>query len=429
MVQLFTPFRSTAAQCNRDCPRLTTDRPALQFALTAGDPGMAGLLAARPNLFADTAIIVSDADADAMARVIAAVEAVVSLPQYRDEMLAGAPAMARRDTPIRGAFISYDFHLGPDGPQLIEINTNAGGCLLAGALARAQRPYCDAVRTGPGLDGLEAALVAMFEAEWRRGGGSKPLTRIAIVDDAPETQFLYPEFLLFREMFRARGIRAEIADAGSLIWRDGRLWLGGEPVDMVYNRCCDFYFARPEHAALAAAWLDGGVVVTPHPRAHALYADKRALILLSDAARLASWGVSSADRAVLAAGIPQTVAVTPENAEALWAARARLFFKPAVGYGSRAAYRGDKLTRRVWQDILAGCYVAQRFAPPGERRLSPTQPPMKADIRNFVYDGRVQFLSARLYRGQTTNFQTAGGGLAAVLLMSSQEPQEVEAAI
>ena len=26
-----------------------------------------------------------------------------------------------------GFFMGYDFHLGPDGPRLIETNTNAGG--------------------------------------------------------------------------------------------------------------------------------------------------------------------------------------------------------------------------------------------------------------------------------------------------------------
>jgi hypothetical protein len=32
--------------------------------------------------------------------------------------------------PPAGVFLGYDFHLGPDGPQLIEINSNAGGALL-----------------------------------------------------------------------------------------------------------------------------------------------------------------------------------------------------------------------------------------------------------------------------------------------------------
>ena len=45
------------------------------------------------------------------------------------------------------------------------------------------------------------------------------------------------------------------------------------------------------------------------------------------------------------------------------------FFKPAAGYGSKAAYRGDKLTRRVFDEILHGGYVAQALVPPSERRL------------------------------------------------------------
>jgi hypothetical protein len=39
---------------------------------------------------------------------------------------------------------------------------------------------------------------------------------------------------------------------------------------------------------------------------------------------------------------------------------------------------------------------------------------MKLDVRCYVYDGEIQLLGARMYRGQTTNFRTDGGGLAAV---------------
>ena len=35
--------------------------------------------------------------------------------------------------------MGYDFHLGSDGPQLIEVNTNAGGAFLNVLLARAQK--------------------------------------------------------------------------------------------------------------------------------------------------------------------------------------------------------------------------------------------------------------------------------------------------
>jgi hypothetical protein len=35
-------------------------------------------------------------------------------------------------------------------------------------------------------------------------------------------------------------------------------------------------------------------------------------------------------------------------------------------------------------------------------------------MRNYVYRDAVQLVSARLYRGQTTNFRTRGGGFAVV---------------
>jgi hypothetical protein len=39
---------------------------------------------------------------------------------------------------------------------------------------------------------------------------------------------------------------------------------------------------------------------------------------------------------------------------------------------------------------------------------------MKFDLRNYVYDGAVQWVAARVYQGQTTNFRTPGGGFAPV---------------
>jgi hypothetical protein len=108
--------------------------------------------------------------------------------------------------------------------------------------------------------------------------------------------------------------------------------------------------------------------------------------------------------------------VLPENAERLWRQRGQLFFKPAAGFGSRAAYRGNKLTRRVWQEILAGDYVAQALVLPGTRATSANAPgeALKFDVRAYVYDGQVQSFAARLYQGQTTNFRTPGGGFAPV---------------
>ena len=60
----------------------------------------------------------------------------------------------------------------------------------------------------------------------------------------------------------------------------------------------------------------------------------------------------------------------PESAEALWSARKRYFFKPAGGHGGKAVYRGDKMTRGVWEEVQRGGYIAQELAAPTERRGS-----------------------------------------------------------
>ncbi|MCZ7562875.1 MAG: hypothetical protein M5U08_02890 [Burkholderiales bacterium] len=129
------------------------------------------------------------------------------------------------------------------------------------------------------------------------------------------------------------------------------------------------------------------------------------------------WRLPARDIATLLGGIPRTRPVAGEDPERLWAERKRLFFKPAAGFGSRGAYRGDKLTRKVFADILAGDYVAQALVPPSERvtRDAGGERVLRLDVRAYVYAGEMQLLAARLYQGQTTNFRTPGGGFAPVL--------------
>jgi hypothetical protein len=211
-------------------------------------------------------------------------------------------------------------------------------------------------------------------------------------------------------------VQAVVADPVQLVWRDNRLWWGDTAIDLVYNRLTDFALAEPAHAHLREAYWQDAVVLTPHPQAHALLADKRNLALLCNADTLTAMGVPEPTQAVLREGIPHTEVVTPANAERFWAQRKQFFFKPFAGYGGKAAYRGDKLTHRVWAEIAAGGYIAQALVAPGERTISGGESAQvfKFDVRNYVYDGQVQSLAARLYQGQTTNFRTHGGGFAPV---------------
>lgn len=409
---------------NNRCFCISLSEQALRSALESeiGQPGLLELIQERcPYLFSAFPVFVSADHLTRMGDLIQAIESVIALPAYREQVLATAPAIARHDPGgARGAFFGYDFHVADDSFGLIEINTNAGGAMLNAVLARAQRACCqamDSLLPAPILAStLEANIVAMFRHEWSRSGQQQPLRTIAIVDEAPAQQYLYPEFLLFQQLFERHGLQAVIADPAELSLHDNRLWRGDLAIDLVYNRLTDFYLASSSCDTLREAYLSNATVLTPHPQAHALYADKRNLALLSNADSLQALGVAPSIQAILLAGIPRTEIVTAENAQRLWSERRTRFFKPFAGFGSRAAYRGDKLTKRVWQDILAGEYVAQALVLPGERVISADAPAqaLKFDLRDYVYDGTVQWVAARLYQGQTTNFRTPGGGFAPV---------------
>ena len=412
---------------NNQCFCLSLDGQALHRALASelGAPNLVQLVEERcPYLFSAQPVFVSGAHIARMFEAIRAVEEVIALPAWREQILADAPAIAHAAAGgAHGVFFGYDFHLDDDGVSLIEINTNAGGAMLNAVLARAQRACCpeitQMVPTLASVDALEQQIVEMFRNEWKLSGPvgrTRPLHSIAIVDTAPEQQYLYPEFLLFQRLFEKHGIQAVIADPAALTLQDGVLWHGDTAIDLVYNRLTDFLLDAPAHAALRNAYLEHAAVVTPHPQAHALYADKRNLALLCDDSRLQQLGVPAATRAVLIDSIPRTEQVEPANAERLWSERRQFFFKPRSGYGGRAAYRGDKLTKRVWQEILQGDYVAQAFAAPAQRTIALESVPqvLKFDLRVYVYDGRMQWVAARLYQGQTTNFRTPGGGFAPV---------------
>lgn len=414
---------SEAERLNRGCFCITLDRASLMEALNreVGSQEFAqGLAESHPILFSNVPVFVPADTMTEMARVIDAVETAARLPGYREAVLSWAPPIARLDLGPIGALMSYDFHVTAGGPKLIEVNTNAGGAFLNAALARAQRACCADARVpfeiSPPQD-FGSRIVDMFIDEWRRQRGSGRPAVIAIVDDAPEEEYLFPEFRLAKALLEEHGFEPVIADAKELLLNGAALLFRGRPIDLVYNRLVDFALEEPRHAALRAAYVGGNVVVTPNPRAHALFADKRNLTLLSDAGRLKHWGLAPSHLDVLRASVLTTVVVSPADADALWRDRRNLFFKPARGHGSKAAYRGDKVTRKVWAEIIGGEYVAQSFAAPGTRsiQLGEAGAELKVDVRLYTFAGTMLLAAARLYQGQTTNMRTPGGGFAPVL--------------
>ncbi|MFC6381519.1 hypothetical protein [Psychrobacter glacincola] len=414
---------SLADRLNQKCYCITLDRKALntslqnQLAETRNNPIGANEL---NKLFSATPVFVPKTEIEAMERIVKAIESAARLPPYQERVLSWAPEIAAFDPGPIGALMGYDFHLGSDGPQLIEVNTNAGGAFLNVALARAQKQCCQPSEqsfvTTKMLEGFEEAVTNMFIQEWQRQSTVAMPNRIAIVDNDPKSQFMFLEFELACQLLQARGIDTVILDPSELEYVDGALTAHGQKIDMVYNRLVDFAFEEPDHVLLKQAYLEGAVVVTPNPHVHAMLANKQNLTLLSDSQTLRDWGLDEAAVECLERSVPRTKIVSRDDAAELWHTRRQLFFKPVSGYGSKGVYRGSKLTRRVFENILDEDYIAQTFIPATERslKIDDTVAIRKVDIRLYTYGGKLLLPAARVYQGQATNFRTLGGGFAPV---------------
>lgn len=412
-----------ANRLNQECYCVTLDHKALNTSLqhqlveTRNNPIGANEL---NKLFSATPVFVPKTEIEAMERIVEAIESAAKLPPYQEQVLSWAPEIAAFDPGPIGALMGYDFHLGSDGPQLIEVNTNAGGAFLNVLLARAQKRCCNpseqSAATNQMLDRFEDAVFDMFKQEWQRQSTVSMPNRIAIVDNDPKSQFMFLEFQLACQLLQARGIDTVILDPSELEYVDGALTAHGQKIDMVYNRLVDFAFEDPDHTLLKRAYLEGAVVVTPNPHVHAMLANKQNLTLLSDSQTLRTWGLDEAAVRYLERSVPRTKIVSRDDEAELWHARRQLFFKPVSGYGSKGVYRGSKLTRRVFENILDEDYIAQTFVPATERsiKIDDTITTKKVDIRLYIYGGQLLLPAARVYQGQVTNFRTPGGGFAPV---------------
>lgn len=317
-------------------------------------------------------------------------------PVYQEAVLAEAPGVAQHDPGNFGALMSYDFHLSVGDPsvadlKLIEINTNAAFSLVLAELS-------DYLGLEP-TDRFRAEILRTFAEE---AGPISTHKQIRIVDDRPREQKLFIEFLLYDALFRSHGWNSEIQDSSQPL----------SPGTLVYNRDTDFYLAEARTRGLREGYLGGDVRLTPNPHEYALLADKQRLLDWNE--NLAAWiDPSSSSALTLRRHLLRSVSVKSMGAEAAWADRKNLFFKPRASFGGKAVYRGKSISRRLFEElILQGDYIAQEFAPAPEMPINGTL--WKYDIRFYAYKDRIQMAGVRLFQGQVTNFQNPGGGFAPI---------------
>lgn len=415
-------------QLNAECPCLNLDPESTRAAIAAragsGAALTAAALARRPHLLAETAVFISEDDWSELARAVETLEHLFATPPLVGS-LTQRPVAAPGSPPPPGTGLlrAYDFHLTDAGPRLIEANTNAGGAFIGQALTEALtageinlKHHCGALRAPVEPKRARQALLDSFQTEYRllRGperSASQSLD-IAIVDEAPEQEYLYPDMLLAASALNGQGHRARVTDRQQLVLHQASNQLGDahSPLDLVYNRLTDFMLTAPASRPLAEALGQSpATVISPNPWHYRTYAHKSQLVALADPQRVDQ-------RLQNTAGILNARALHANAAVDLWAERKALYFKPMNAFGSRAVYAGRKLTRNTFSMMQRGGFIAQTAAEPARRRHGTDEALWRFDLRVFAYRGEPIFVIARLYRGQATNFRTRGGGLAAVLL-------------
>jgi hypothetical protein len=300
----------------------------------------------------------------------------------------------------RPLLLSYDVHPSPEGPVLIEVNTNAGGLLTAIHAARHGNECCPDFERGR----LEQRLVGLFRRDLL-GATPEATGTLAIVDDALPTQALLPEMRGIAQLLAPHAHEVLVVDAAELAYADGRLRHGATPIDRIYWRSTDFLLEEPRHADIRRAVAEGSTALGPSPAAYAAIADKR---------RFLDWSaepVLARDASGQAFRLAETHELRSRPLAEWQAARAGWVFKPPSGYASRGVYVGKSISRQKLAQ-LPGDYLAQRYAPHPELRRAGAS--WKYDLRFFADRGEVIGAVARVFQGQVVGMKAPGSGFAPV---------------
>ncbi|MDE0518997.1 MAG: hypothetical protein OXH36_05540 [Bdellovibrionales bacterium] len=307
--------------------------------------------------------------------------------------------------------MSYDFHLDQNNNlKLIEVNTHSSGYLVS-----------DLVDQVNGLNSQSksalSSLKKSFEQEWESFSGIVlPPANTVIADHKIKDQKMYIEFLMYKDLLNSWGWPCQLHEIADLRINPQGMLMDAQQktVQMLYNRCTDFYFENWPH--LKEAFLNQKCCISPHPREYLLLADK---------ARLCEWNpkgficAHSQNKPTheeikkIQNVVPFTALVSSIPANELWGKRKNLFFKPLRGYGGKSVYRGKSISRNMFDRIIKKPGIFQEIVPP-PTFIDPSGIKWKYDIRAYAYKDQVQKLSARVYQGQLTQFQTPLSGFASI---------------
>lgn len=332
--------------------------------------------------------------------------------------------------------MAYDFHLNFETGEikLIEINTNGAGYLFAALAQEAHNilnqktlvfqsshplptQHSHSSQSVPTNESGALQSLALenlrksFEEEMDLCGVKRE-TQIGIIDEELTAQKMYVEFLMYEELFKSWGYSAKSYDVSELKYENGKvLSPEGTRLLYIYNRYCDFLLQKEVSQGLRNSYLNGRVALSPQPREYLLLADKQRMIDWNEDEFTKN--LSEQDRSCLDSIVLKTSILNDSLREEAWSRRKHLFFKPQRSFGGKSTYKGESISRKVFERLLGEESLAQELFPP--QKVNFDGQDWKFDFRVYVYKDRPLFHCARLYQGQVTNFNTRHGGFCSVV--------------
>ena len=135
--------------------------------------------------------------------------------------------------------VSYDFHLDQDNNlKLIEVNTHSSGYLVSHLVDQVHGMKKE---SDPSLLSLKKS----FEQEWHSfSGHTSPPLHTLIADHQIKSQKMYIEFLMYKDLLNLWKWPCQLGEIENLSVNSQGILIDsqGKEVQMIYNRCTDFYF-------------------------------------------------------------------------------------------------------------------------------------------------------------------------------------------
>jgi glutathionylspermidine synthase len=288
------------------------------------------------------------------------------------------------------------------------------------------------VRPQPSRHNLLHALLDAYH-QW---SGTRAAPVIAIVDwrEVPT----YSEFVITKQYFETQGLTCIIADPRELDYRGGRLYAGGQAIDLIYKRVLISELVERgglEHPVIRAVRERAVCMVNPF-RCKILH-KKLSLAVLSDERNASMY--SLAEHEAIESHIPWTRRVEERHSNYHGKAvdlvpfamenREHLVLKPNDEYGGTGIVLGWEVTAEAWQqavhDALQQPFIMQeRITLPTEAYPIIVDGTVRIEDRildtaPFVfYGGYMDGLLTRLSTESLVNVTAGGGSSVATFLVA-----------